>query len=81
MFDPSSSDSLESIRAYLDARDFDLFHFYFGYPYGSYLDELGCNGYVPYSVFYDRDGYIRLIDDPTPVWEPVFQQCLGIYTP
>ena len=79
MFDPS--DSLDAMKVWLGDRNYNQFHFYFGRPYPTYLDELGCNGYVPYSVFYDRDGYIRLIDDPTPVWEPTFEQCIGIYTP
>ena len=65
----------------METRGFMQFHIYFGRPYGSYLDDLGCNGYVPYSVIYDRDCYIRMIDDPTAVWDRVIEQCLGIYEP
>lgn len=79
LLDPS--DPIDSLRPYFDGRGFELFHCYMAYPYSGYLDDLGCNGYVPYGVIYDRDGYIRVIDDPTPVWDRVIEQCLGIYEP
>ncbi|MBN2082575.1 hypothetical protein JW859_10280 [bacterium] len=79
LFDPS--DTREYLTPWLNDRGYDKFHMYFGRPYSTYLDELGCNDYVPYSVVYDRDGYIRMIDDPTAVWPRVIEQCLGLYEP
>ena len=88
--DPLSADTFEIIRDYMEhpwppynqVEPLDLFHiFYSARPYSAYWTDLGIATTVPYGVVFDRDGYIRLINNPTPSWPQILEQLCGVYTP